>query len=84
MSYGFFGGPVWFIDGFVRGLGGRKCDFLMVKTWTNCGESVVVCGFFVGGFRNQVTISRLSGLTHLSVSRFLQRSIETAIFISSR
>jgi hypothetical protein len=28
-------------------LGSHKCDFSMVKTWTNCGEIVVICGFFV-------------------------------------
>lgn len=44
MSYWFFKEPVRFIGEFVRGLDSQNYDFLMVKTWTNCGESVVVCG----------------------------------------
>jgi hypothetical protein len=56
-----FQGSVQFIDGFVRALGSQNCDFLMVKTWTNCGECVFVRGSFVIVFRSSFGIASRSG-----------------------
>jgi hypothetical protein len=42
----------------------KKCDFSMVKTWTNCGESVVIRGFFVvvsGYTKESINISPFLG-----------------------
>jgi hypothetical protein len=44
---GFSGFQFGLLAGLFGGLCSRKCNFSMVKTWTNCGESVVIRGSFV-------------------------------------
>jgi hypothetical protein len=45
-----FRGLLRFAGVFLLAFGGRKCDFLIAKTWIKRGESCGFCGHYGGGF----------------------------------